>query len=48
MSIRNKNELYGKIILKNRVDLKPEYDKLKKKLEKLAILAKRKYFASSI
>ena len=48
VSIRHKNNLYNKIILKNRLDLKPKYNMCKKKLEKLIFLAKRKYYADKI
>ena len=47
-SISYKNKLYDKIILKNRLDLKPEYNKIKKILGKLMTLAKGKYFAHKI
>ena len=48
ISIDRKNKMYDDIRLRNQIHLKPHYNKLKRKLEKLSWLAQRNYYANRI
>ena len=47
-SIDRKNKMYNDIHSRNQLHLKPHYNKLKKKLEKLTWLAQRSYYSKKI
>ena len=48
VSIDRKNKMYDDIRLRNHTHLKSQYNKLKKKLEKLSWLAQRSYYSDKI
>ena len=47
-SIEIKNRMYEKICKYNQIQLKPRYNRYKKKIEKLIWVAQRKFYADNI